>query len=201
MPNQSSFLRISGAQPFSAFMNKIGGSSKRKRNMTKKVIRRKTVKKINRVTPTLSDKKRKPVKRKKNKSIRRKSNRKSNRKPSRTLTKPSYKKHSRSKTLTKPSYKKPSRTRTLTLPSSSFSSKKDLTCKCDKNMKIKGTEPSPRGLGHCAHCTPLNVTMKGNDGNLWENRKYTKDADGPRWQGRRWVKIIQSGGYLRAGTF
>tara|TARA_Y100000817_G_scaffold313866_2_gene311016 strand:+ start:134 stop:340 length:207 start_codon:yes stop_codon:yes gene_type:complete len=45
---------------------------------------------------------------------------------------------------------------------------------------FKGTEPSPKGLGYCAHCTPLNVIMKGKDGKLWENKKFSK--------GKRWVK-------------
>ena len=54
---------------------------------------------------------------------------------------------------------------------------KDEPCKCNH----KGDEPSPKGLGVCAHCTPLNVTMKGKDGNLWETKKYKK--------GVRWVKV------------
>ena len=50
-----------------------------------------------------------------------------------------------------------------------------------KHGYFKGTEPSPKGLGYCAHCTPLNVIMKGKDGKLWENQKYSK--------GKRWVKV------------
>jgi hypothetical protein len=50
-----------------------------------------------------------------------------------------------------------------------------------KRGYFKGTEPSPKGLGYCAHCIPLNVIMKGNDGKLWENQKYSK--------GKRWVKV------------
>ena len=60
-------------------------------------------------------------------------------------------------------------------------SKKKRQCNCDHSRFYTGKEPSPKGLGFCAHCTPLNVTMKGLDGNLWENQKYSK--------GRRWVKI------------
>ena len=54
---------------------------------------------------------------------------------------------------------------------------------CNKNVKAHytGKEPSPKGLGYCARCTPLNVTMKGKDGNLWENKKYSK--------GKRWVRV------------
>ena len=62
-----------------------------------------------------------------------------------------------------------------------YSSRKKRTCNCDDSRYYKGNEPSPKGLGYCAHCTPLNVTMKGLDGNLWENQEYKK--------GRRWVKI------------
>jgi len=54
-------------------------------------------------------------------------------------------------------------------------------CNCDNKHKYKGTEPSPKGLGYCAHCTPLNITMKGADGNLWENQEYAK--------GKRWVMV------------
>jgi len=60
-------------------------------------------------------------------------------------------------------------------------SKKKKSCNCDSSRYYKGNEPSPKGLGFCAHCTPLNVTMKGLDGNLWENQKYTK--------GKRWIKV------------
>ena len=60
-------------------------------------------------------------------------------------------------------------------------------CEC----KHKGDEPSPKGFGFCAHCTPLNVTMKGKDGNLWETKKYKK--------GVRWVKVRHdmTGGFMR----
>ena len=54
-------------------------------------------------------------------------------------------------------------------------------CHCDKKRKYSGKEPSPKGFGYCAHCTPLQVTMKGTDGNLWENQEYSK--------GKRWVMI------------
>jgi hypothetical protein len=68
---------------------------------------------------------------------------------------------------------------------------------CDKNTKgyFTGKEPSPKGLGYCARCTPIGVTMKGKDGNLWENKKYSK--------GKRWVKVRDDmvGGFLRQGTF
>jgi hypothetical protein len=53
-------------------------------------------------------------------------------------------------------------------------------CKGEKAY-YTGKEPSPKGLGYCARCTPLNVTMKGTDGNLWENKKYSN--------GKRWVRV------------
>ena len=62
-----------------------------------------------------------------------------------------------------------------------YSSRKKRTCNCDDSRYYKGNEPSPKGLGYCAHCTPMNVTMKGLDGNLWENQEYKN--------GRRWVKV------------
>ena len=52
--------------------------------------------------------------------------------------------------------------------------KKKRQCFCDQKRFYSGSEPSPKGLGYCAHCTPENVTMKGLDGNLWENQKYNK---------------------------
>ena len=58
---------------------------------------------------------------------------------------------------------------------------KKRKCNCDHSKYYKGDEPSPKGLGNCAHCSPLNITMKGLDGNLWENQKYKK--------GKRWIKI------------
>ena len=60
-------------------------------------------------------------------------------------------------------------------------SKKKRSCNCDDSRTYTGKEPSPKGLGFCAHCIPLNVSMKGLDGNLWENKKFAK--------GKRWVKV------------
>ena len=153
MPSSSSFLRVSGAQPFSYFLNGGAAKKSKKSKKTRSVVRKKTrMKTKKRVKSRMKTKKR---------NSKRKSLRKSN------------------------------RSRTLTLPS--MSSEKTLRCKCDKKRKIKGTEPSPKGLGYCAHCTPVNVTMRGKDGKLWENVKYSK--------GKRWKKVNQSGGFIRGGTF
>jgi len=56
-----------------------------------------------------------------------------------------------------------------------------LTCKKGVKAHFTGKEPSPKGLGYCAKCTPLNITMEGKDGNLWKNKKYSK--------GKRWVRV------------
>ena len=153
MPSSSSFLRVSGAQPFSYFLNGGAAKKSKKSKKTRSVVRKKTrMKTKKRVKSRMKTKKR----------------------------------NSKRKTL-----RKSNRSRTLTLPS--MSSEKTLRCKCDKKRKIKGTEPSPKGLGYCAHCTPVNVTMRGKDGKLWENVKYSK--------GKRWKKVNQSGGFIRGGTF
>lgn len=48
--------------------------------------------------------------------------------------------------------------------------KNDKKCKCGSH-KYTGKEETPRGLGKCEECLPLNVVLKGNDGKLYENRK------------------------------
>ena len=35
------------------------------------------------------------------------------------------------------------------------------------SCNYKGTEPSPKGFGHCAHLTPIGTIMEGTDGNDW----------------------------------
>jgi len=44
-------------------------------------------------------------------------------------------------------------------------------CKCGTH-KFTGNETTPRGLGKCEECIPLNVIMKGKDGHLYENKNY-----------------------------
>ena len=56
-----------------------------------------------------------------------------------------------------------------------------MTCKKGVKAYYTGKEPSPKGFGYCARCTPLNVVMKGKNGQLWENKKFSK--------GKRWVQI------------
>lgn len=55
-------------------------------------------------------------------------------------------------------------------------------CKNDKETTYKGDEPSPKGLGYCAHAEKVGTIMKGKDGNKWII-KETKTKI------KRWVKI------------
>ena len=59
--------------------------------------------------------------------------------------------------------KKPKRTKKQT-------KKKGNKCECGSH-KFTGHEETPRGLGNCEECIPLNVVLKGKDGKLYENRK------------------------------
>ena len=49
-------------------------------------------------------------------------------------------------------------------------------CPCG-HLKYTGKEKTPKGLGFCEQCIPLNVIIKGKDGNLYENKNY------------QWIKI------------
>lgn len=55
-------------------------------------------------------------------------------------------------------------------------------CKNDSTRSYKGTEPSPKGLGYCAHAEKVGKKMKGKDGNMW----IVKEVAGGS---RRWTKI------------
>lgn len=54
-------------------------------------------------------------------------------------------------------------------------------CKNDPKKSYKGNEPSPKGLGYCAHAEKLGVSKKGKDGNIWKNEVTVKGV-------KRWVK-------------
>ena len=54
-------------------------------------------------------------------------------------------------------------------------------CKNDPAKSYKGTEPSPKGLGWCAHSEKEGKTRKGKDGNEWIVKK-TKTGS------KRWIK-------------
>ena len=55
-------------------------------------------------------------------------------------------------------------------------------CINDPSKKYKGTEPSPKGLGYCAHVLDENSIMVGLDNNQW---KVVKISNGQK----RWKKI------------
>lgn len=55
-------------------------------------------------------------------------------------------------------------------------------CKNDSTRSYKGTEPSPKGKGYCAHAEKIGSKKKGNDGNKWEV-KTTKTGT------KRWVPL------------
>jgi hypothetical protein len=54
------------------------------------------------------------------------------------------------------------------------------TCKNDPSKKYKGTEPSPKGLGWCAHAEKEDKVRKGKDGNQWIVKKVKNCS-------KRWV--------------
>ena len=56
------------------------------------------------------------------------------------------------------------------------------SCKNDPNRKYKGTEPSPKGLGFCAHSMKIGAVKKGKDGNKWEVRQIKNGS-------KRWMKV------------
>lgn len=62
-------------------------------------------------------------------------------------------------------------------------------CINNKTLKAKsrytGKEPSPKGLGYCAHNENLNKLRKGKDGNYWRVKKTSNGI-------RRWVKVTKT---------
>ena len=55
-------------------------------------------------------------------------------------------------------------------------------CKNDKIRSYKGTEPSPKGLGYCAHNMKMGAVKKGKDGNKWIVKEIKNGS-------KRWVKV------------
>ena len=84
------------------------------------------------------------------------------------------KKTKRKTTVRKKSSRSPSRKRKVTRRTkkrivSRKSNKK--RCKCGSHT-YTGKENTPRGLGKCEECIPLNVIMKGKDGHLYEYKNH-----------------------------
>ena len=55
-------------------------------------------------------------------------------------------------------------------------------CKNDPSRSYKGTEPSPKGLGFCAHAMKVGAIKKGKDGNNWIIKKVKNGS-------KRWMKV------------
>ena len=58
-------------------------------------------------------------------------------------------------------------------------------CKNDPKRSYKGTEPSPKGLGYCAHSEKVGEIKKGRDNNLWIVKEYKKS--------KKWIKYKGAG--------
>ena len=54
-------------------------------------------------------------------------------------------------------------------------------CKNDNTKTFKGTEPSPKGLGYCAHSEKIGTIKKGKDGNEWIIIKSSNNV-------KKWIK-------------
>lgn len=60
------------------------------------------------------------------------------------------------------------------------------TCKNDCKRYFRGDEPSPKGLGYCAHAEKINQRRKGRDGQFWIVKAITMKS-GKRI--RRWTRV------------
>ncbi len=54
-------------------------------------------------------------------------------------------------------------------------------CKNDPTSTYKGTEPSPKGLGYCAHTCNIGTSQLGKDGNTWTVKSDKNKV-------KKWVK-------------
>ena len=59
-------------------------------------------------------------------------------------------------------------------------------CINDPKKSYKGTEPSPKGLGYCAHSEKVGTKKKGKDGNEWIIKKVSSGS-------KRWMKLKTTG--------
>lgn len=60
------------------------------------------------------------------------------------------------------------------------------TCKNDCKRYYRGDEPSPKGLGYCAHAEKINQRRKGRDGKFWVVKAIAMKT-GKRI--RRWTRV------------
>ena len=63
-----------------------------------------------------------------------------------------------------------------------------LKCKNDKTRTYKGTEPSPKGLGWCAHAEDPHTRKTGLDGNEWIVHEWSKTLNSKKII-KKWYKV------------
>ena len=171
-----SLFQIAGARSFNEFLG--GGGERKQRN------KRRTLKK------TFRERSQRRSSRRTNRRTNRRSSRRTNRRTNRKTNRRTDRRTNRR--TDRRTNRRTNRKQNRIVKGRTLSKRKHIGSKgkyhCSNGCKgkskrgyFKGTEPSPKGLGYCAHCIPLNVIMKGNDGKLWENHKYSK--------GKRWVKV------------
>jgi hypothetical protein len=193
----SSFFQLAGAKSFSDFLKEDDQkeNKRRKKRSLKKTVaqRRKTRLKTSRKTTRRSARRtaRRSVRRTARRSVRRTARRSVRRTARRSVRRTARRSAKRSNRRTaRRSTRRTSRKSNRIVKVRNLTNRKHkgppgkhecITCKKGVKAYFTGKEPSPKGLGYCARCTPLNVTMKGKDGNLWENKKYSK--------GKRWVRV------------
>ena len=185
----SSFFQLAGAKSFSDFLKEDDQkeNKRRKKRSLKKTVaqRRNTRLKTSRKTTRRSARRtaRRSVRRTARRSVRRTARRSVRRTARRSAKRSNRRTARRSTRRTSRKSNRIVKVRNLTNRKHKGPPGKHECITCKKGVKayFTGKEPSPKGLGYCARCTPLNVTMKGKDGNLWENKKYSK--------GKRWVRV------------
>ena len=166
----SSFFQVAGAKSFSDFLkedDKKPRKRTKRRSLRKTVAQRKSRRRTARRTARRSS--RRTARKTARRSSRRTARKTARRSSRRTSRKTAQSRRVKVRQLTK---------RKLKGVAGKYEC---LTCKKGVKAHFTGKEPSPKGFGYCARCTPLNITMKGKDGNLWENKKYSK--------GKRWVRV------------
>jgi len=68
------------------------------------------------------------------------------------------------------------------------------TCKNDPSKKYKDTEPSPKGIGWCAHSEKEGKVRKGKDGKQWIVKKVKNGSK--RWVKKNTINLINLYNYL-----
>lgn len=63
-------------------------------------------------------------------------------------------------------------------------------CKNDSKRYYKGTEPSPKGNGWCAHAEKVGKRRKGRDGKMWQVKSSSRKHTTKRV--KRWVRVKTS---------